>query len=344
VRQAYDLALVVSLAELRRCLSRALEVRYSVADELIDFLTFKPKLIVGQKGHRGIWASPIIKIPGTETFALALSALAASNPLRKCEAWLEKGGLTDIAKSARGEIFEASYRESICKALAENSVLDDARCGEHAINKTADFDEQIDLIVQIGSLLFVGELKFHLTPTEPQETYRHFQKLEAASIQANRKVNLLKTRPDVTAVALGISLDKAKTLKVIPLIIDNQGFGLGLEVDGCRVTESRYFQTCLGSPVLSVQAAFSPETKSYSSESITLYRSQSDAERKFERLLANPPTLDRFLKRITWSDLRYPTSSGKSLIREIPTLGDYQGEEYEMAQRMANNIRRGKQT
>jgi hypothetical protein len=146
---ARGMALLVSRKELLSVLTSALAIDEDTADAVIAFLTFKPK-VSGDKGHRGLWAAPIVPIPGEDRLALALPALAASNPLRKVEAWLEKGGIDDnLSKNARGDNYEADYRKQICEAIAKNRLFKDTRCAVHAVKKNVNFGEQIDLLVRL---------------------------------------------------------------------------------------------------------------------------------------------------------------------------------------------------
>ena len=120
---ARRMALLVSRKELLDVLMRALGVDDSTADAVITFLTFKPKAS-GDKGHRGLWAAPIVPIPGEDKLALALSVLAVSNPLRKAEAWLERGESTTLflraraVTSMRGSTVGKSARRSRRMAIA----------------------------------------------------------------------------------------------------------------------------------------------------------------------------------------------------------------------------------
>ena len=153
--QCRALALLVGRRELVDILVKALGENLPTANALIDFLSFSPKDSM-DKGHRGLWAAPLVPIPGEERFALALPVLMTSNPLRKAEAWLEKGGLDDMqSKAKRGGGFEVELRRQVRRCLAENPLLSDARCAEHAVRKVITFGEEIDLLIQIGTLLLV---------------------------------------------------------------------------------------------------------------------------------------------------------------------------------------------
>lgn len=317
--QARDLALIVGRSELTGILVKALREELDTVCALIEFLSFRHKV------YRGLWAAPLVPIPGEDKLALALPVLMTGNPLRKAEAWLAKGGIDDSqSKNSRGLKFEVKFRNEIRRVLKSNSLLLDARCAERAIPKDSEFGEEIDLLIQVGSLLLVGEVKCHFTPTEPQERYNHVrEKLRGASKQAKAKATLLSARPDVVASALEITEKRARELRVVPLVVDSQGFGLSLEVDGCRVTDARFLLSCLGSGKLVTDAVLDLRTGQRVESETVLYSDQAEAEQMLEQLLADPPTLKRFTDRIYWGRSKFPTTSSMPFFVEVSHLGDF---------------------
>ena len=319
------LALLVARRELVSVVSRALDVDEEAAKLLIEFLSFKPRA-KGDKGNRGLWAAPVVPVPGTDLLAFALPALATSNAIRKCEAWMERGGLDDnLSRGARGDLYETEFRQEIRKALTQNSLLTDARCAKHSIKKDADFGEQIDLLIQLGSLLIVGEVKCFLSPADSIERFRYFKKLKAASSQARSKAALLGTRPDVVARALEITEERARQLRVLPIVVTNQGFGFSLDVGGCRVVEAGFLKSYLGAGKLVTEMAIDPRSGHQSHHSTVFYRDQAEAEREFEATMANPIILRRFIDRLSWTRSKFPTSFGTPFYVDCTQLGDISG-------------------
>lgn len=196
---ALESALAVSRPILTGAIATALAVDATVAGTLVEFLTYR--ISTGaSKGHKGLWAAPLVPVPGTDLFALPLNPLVTSNPLRRLEAWLERGGIDDSNPvDQRGERYEASYRRSLCAAVDGNPAFQTARCAPDGVKRNVVFDEQVDLLVSIGDLALVGELKFFLTPADPHERARYFDRLESAGEQAVRKAAALDARRDVVA-------------------------------------------------------------------------------------------------------------------------------------------------
>jgi hypothetical protein len=326
--EARRFALLVSRSELLDVLTRALSIDESTGEALIQFLTFAPKMAAGAKGHRGLWAAPLVPIPGEDRIALALPALAVSNTLRKAEAWLERGGLDDsLSKNARGDLFETEYRTKVAAAIERNPLLQNSNCAKAEIKKSPNFDEQIDLLVRLDSLLIVGEVKCWLYPADSIERFQHFKKIEAAAEQAVRKADLLRERPDVAAKALGLTEAEVRALRVVPLVVANQGFGFSLNARGCLITDAAYLETYLGSGSISSGMVIDHRTGRSMTTGLTLYQNEKEAADKFESLFATPPVLQRFIDRISWTTVPFPLPGGGTLDFAVPRLEDITGEE-----------------
>lgn len=174
VRSARALAGVTKKRELLLALKECLSIDEVKAASVIDFLTFHLRK-AKEKGHRGMWSAPLVAIPGEERFGLCLGALLTSNPLRKVEGWLEKGGIDDtLARDARGDLYEANLRKHIREQIAANPLLPRARCAEYGIKKSDAFPEQVDLLIRLGSLLLVAEVKCWIFPADPFERWLYF--------------------------------------------------------------------------------------------------------------------------------------------------------------------------
>ena len=338
LHDARKMALVVSKGELIDVLMRSLDVDESTADALIEFLKYAPKK-PKEKGHRGIWAAPLVPIPGEDGLALALPALAVSNPLRRAEAWLERGGLDDnFSKNARGDRFEADYRAKVVVAIEKNPLLAEAVCAKNEIKKNANFEEQIDLLIRLGDLLIVGEVKCWLFPADSFERFTHFRKIKDAAEQAKRKADLLRSRPDVAAIALGLPEGEVRELRVVPLVVANQGFGFSLDADGCRITDAAYLLTYLGSGTISSSMAMEPRTGRSTTATMTFYEREKQASDRFEALFAKPPVLQRFVDRIGWTTIPFPLPGGGTLQFAVPRLDDFAGDERMRAVLMRNAL------
>lgn len=339
MQTAEQYANAINRDELVQAICKALAIEVDVAKKAVTFLTYgeAPKRKRGETvresdhGWRGLWTAPLVNVPGKDLLLLAPAVFEHCAPTYRVEAWLEKGGLSDQGvgelargKAQRGNQFERSYRAQLCEALSENVLLRTSCVAPDEIKKQKNeggFPEQIDILFKLGNRLFVGELKFFLTPADPHQWSRHYEKLAEAAKQVRKKVSVLTARRDVVAAALGLADADVAGLKITPLIILNSGFGFSLEVDGCRVIDAMYLRDFIRSPEFSTGAAIG-HRKLLSEEVTTVYTSEHDAARRFDEIMARPGVLIRFLNRVKWDVVDYPTDDGVRLRIESPFRGD----------------------
>jgi hypothetical protein len=234
---------------------------------------------------------------------------------------------TIFPRTLEGPPTRRSTRQQICAAIAKNRLFKDVRCAVHGIKKDSNFDEQIDLLVRLGHLLIVGEVKFWLFPAESFERFLYLRKLKDAARQAVRKADALRRRPEVAATALGLTDDECRRLRVVPLVVANQGFGFSLNIDGCFVTDALFLRNYLGGGNLSTTAAVVPTTGRFVPFSTTLYENEAQVAGRFEAALASPYVLQRFIDRISWTVVPFPAPSGIIVDLAAARLGDLIGEE-----------------
>ncbi|MGY2052724.1 hypothetical protein [Methylobacterium sp. JK268] len=340
-QQARDLALTVHRPALCEAIEKALQIETVLAEAIILFLTFQPQTggTAKAKGNRGLWAAPLVVVPGTDEIVLPLSILATSNPARRAEAWLEKGGIDDSNPVAnRGDRYEELYRGRIVDAIGRNALMRTAACAQREIKKSKDFPEQVDLLVSFGGLCLVAEIKFFLMPVDVHERERYDEKLRKAAEQAKRKMEALRARPDVVASALGIDLDAAKTLRLLPLVVTAQGYGFSTKVDDVWIMEAEFLRTYLSGDEVVTGLAMVPATGKSVQQTISFYNGEGSAAAKFEETIAKPYVLKRFLDRVKWKETPFPALSGRETVVEAPTLNDVSGFERLQIEAMAAEL------
>jgi len=187
-----------------------------------------------------------------------------------------------------------------------------ARCAARSIEQK-NSGEQVDLVILLGNLLLVGEIKCLLYPIEPIEHFNYLRKLDDAGMQATRKARWLKENPAVVAMELELPLDSVNSLRLVPLVITNQGAGFGLEVHGARVVDSHFLKLYLTDGEYVSGLIFDAEKEVAIPKAETLYRNEIEAATKFEATIANPPPLRRLMLSATWKDNRFPSSDGQDL-------------------------------
>lgn len=358
----HNLALIVNRASLLQAIEDGLRINSATADAIVAFLTFNFQTGGKKKaaGNKGLWAAPLVEIPGTSQLALVQSVLMTSNIVRRVESWLEKGGLDDrrvttwpATKSrtildkpvpptteSRGDRYETIVRSRISQAIARNRLFVGAACADREIKKTTTFPEQIDLLVSFGGLCLVGEVKFFLMPADPHERNRYDEKLRGAAQQAKAKVAALRAKPDALATALGIDLDSAKNLQLLPIIATAQGYRFSSRVEGVLVIDANFLRLYLGANEINTGMALEVGSGRNVKQKMTLYASEKEAADKFEQMMEKPYQVTRFLDQVTWEDTPIPTFAHHGAMMIVPAVsGDNNTFEMMQARAAADLLR-----
>jgi hypothetical protein len=310
-------ALCVTRTELIDVLKRALGHDTATAENVLRFLSWGPET------YKGLWGAPLIPIPGEDRFALARNVLGTGNFVRLAEIWFTRGGLDDsLSEGARGDVYEALLRREIAEELAENTIIKDWSQASHGVaKKDKHFPYQIDLLVQFGSVVIVGEIKCFLFPTESIERFNLLKNVAGAARQAREKAAALDARRDVLVSALGITGEKATGLRIVPLVVLNQSFGTSLELEGCLVTDAKFLKLYLGTGQY-VSAGFFEESTPTVVSRTTFYQSEAEAGLNLENFLRAPPPLRDFQERLAWTSFDFPTMEGSPLKVACTQMGD----------------------
>lgn len=310
-------ALVVNRDEVIEALCRTLSISEKVAATVVEFLSWT-------KGtYKGLWGAPLVPLPGQPTqLAVAASILSTANVVRTVEIWMTKGGLADnVTQGSRGKLFEAELRNEVRAALKSNPILLASACAEHAIKKGPHFQEEIDLLIRFESLLLVGEVKCFMFPADSRERYNYLKNLKAACAQASRKAKVIAGRLDVAAKALGTPDLLTAQLKVVPIVVINQGFGVSLIEDDCVVTDAKFLKIYLAGGTYVSEGAANHVDGGWADATNLMYKNADEAVAKFSSTMRKPPPLDRFQRLLQWSTFNFPTASGEHLLIAQTEMG-----------------------
>ncbi len=172
-------------------LARSLSLDPVIAGTCVAFLTSDPATGLSEMFRIGVWHRPLIAITGGRRVLIVAGALLSGSPIRQTERWLQSKNGDDLSKTPNGLLYEAHVRDSIGDTVSENDVIaPQDRATSHL--PTGRANEEIDLLVRMGGLVLVGEIKCLLGPSEPSECYNYLRKLEKACEQARRKAAWLE--------------------------------------------------------------------------------------------------------------------------------------------------------
>lgn len=313
-------ALTVNRDDLVRMLCECLAIDADRAGAIVDWFTSDPSN-TGRLFSKSFWSEPLVPEPGTKNRHVLLAPLLVGSPVKRVEAWMERGGISDSGGiKGRGKPFERHVRRVLSEVLAANDLLPDAVVAEHGLKRKID-SEEIDLLVRVGDVVLIGEVKCFVAPSEPIDKHNLLDNLDKATAQAETKRAWADANRKIIAGALGVDPKRGAALKILPLVVLNHGFGMGLERHGVPVVDLHYLRILLGWGSYQGDTRFERHI-GVIYEPIELYRSQNDFEAKCEDLLRNPPPMKRFAGRVRWRRIPFSTSDGSPFLIELPELSD----------------------
>jgi hypothetical protein len=120
-----------------------------------------------------------------------------------------------------------------------------------------------------------------------------------------------------------------------PLSVGNQGAGFGLVAGGARVVDFHFLRLYLTDGDYHAGLAFNFAEKKGASRFHALYGNEREAEENFEKIMARPPTLNRFLESAMWETTKFPMSSGGDFEIAICNFNDRSNRE---ARELVNSV------
>jgi hypothetical protein len=313
-------ALTVGRDDLVRILVECLGVTTERAGGMVDWFTCDPG-DTGRLFSKSVWSEPMLPDPGTGNLHIVLAPLLSGSPVKRIEAWMERGGISDSRGiKGRGKPFERHVREVISGVLSANALLTDVAVAEHGLKRKGE-SEEIDLLVRVGGTVLVGEVKCFVAPSEPTDKHNHLVNLDKATGQAEIKRAWADTNRDRIAEALNVDPARAAALRILPLVVLNHGFGIGLGRHGVPVVDLHYLRILLGWGSYQGDTRFERHV-GVVYDSVRLYGSHVEFEAKIEILLRDPPPLKRFIGRTQWRRIPFDTSDGSQFLIELPAMAE----------------------
>ena len=195
----------------------------------LSFFTFE------QRSQDGLWSRPLLPI-GRSRIVPVLTPLIVPNLYRTAELWVSEGAGDDIFRD-RGTSFEVRLRGDIIKGLAERPWRNRAEVlrekWEPRIDRTG---RDIDLLLRIDNVVFVGELKLKKFPASAAEIGRHAQEFVHAADQLDIRLPWLESHKVEVARRTGFT-GQPEALQFFGLIITGTQFGCGCVAGGYPVID-----------------------------------------------------------------------------------------------------------
>lgn len=273
---------VVDSDSLVSLLQRGMRLGPADARAVLEFFCYSGK------PEQELWTQPWIPV-GPGKLAPIFGALLAQ-PTRNIDRWVQQ---LRVEMRERGPAFERYARTVLRQDLqvVRNAVRVDVYPDGANIA-----GEQIDLLVQVGRLVIVGELKCAVAPTDREMWSRHRARVEHAVVQARRKA---------VALASNTSLirDRLKQLPadvvVMPLVVLNSPHFSGGTVNGVAVADlsilTLFLRNCVRFGIV-----WSRNGVQEVERELTLYSTAEEVPDAAYKYFAAPPQLQELREALKW--------------------------------------------
>ena len=279
-KQLYEYCPKLKISELISTISLTTKIERTKCERALDYLSFTGE------GKRDLWCHPLVKIKGQQVLLLT-SALVTPMVRRLVENWLNDLG---IDMSVKGTAYEKLVFQEVSDAISENELFRDCRIEFSKRFFASDgSNEEIDIVIKIGSLIVIGESKSIVTTDSPISGYRAKQTLSGAAVQAKRKTTFFQNNTGLFLDQLKWDYSDINDFRFCPIIVDGGKSLVGANIDDVPVCDEhilkKFFETGKF-PLISRDA----DTHIAWFE---IYTDFKEAENVFPQYIANPPQMAR---------------------------------------------------
>lgn len=183
-------------------------------------------LLSHEEGFFNIWQKPLIRRRDI-IIPIFLPAISP-NSLRLLDYWLEAGGF-DL--ESRGKIFENHIKSVIKYEINKKGYFINIPTPSVFRNLKNDYEE-IDLIIELKTIIIVSEVKCIKFPFEPRDFHNMLKRLKDGATQAKRKTKFLKDNFSEFSEHF-----RGDTKEIIPLVITNYPIYSGLKIENTPIID-----------------------------------------------------------------------------------------------------------
>ena len=214
--------------DLRRYLTQR---TYYTSKQISGFLDF---ICNGDKARINLWHYPLIK--SGEYLLFSLLSLTQPIIVFLLDVWLEIGGF-DLKK--RGKLLEAYIKTEVTNSLkSRNFSFEISQNSKFKLENNSK-EEEIDLIINLKSILIVAEIKcikFHL---ESRDEHNALKRLRQGAIQVKRKTEFIERNKKHFYPQIGDITNK----RIMRLVITNFPSFTGISLENVQIVDFLLFNS-----------------------------------------------------------------------------------------------------
>jgi hypothetical protein len=288
---------------------KASGIKHPKAKLILDFIIFNDHT-------RDLWSHPILEVSRDKLIFLT-SALSTPVLVRVVEHWLAELAVELTLKGTH-------YEE-----ISLNEINDDLRSNKfppHSISALSKrlklksgAEEEIDLILNLGSVIVIGEAKSIVTTDSSISYFRTYDTLKGAADQARRKSIFFESNIQELFDAFGWNYDSSIPYQILPVVLNSNKIHSGFPINGIPVVDEQIFSRYFSSntfPLITVKRDDGLHHVGW----FKLYENYEQLQNNLSSYLMHPPQLSEGRESLVYKTMEIPQlnrSSAKILYKRM---------------------------
>ena len=290
-----------SKQELLLAIIKASGIKYAKAKLILEFIIFNDQT-------RDLWSHPILEISHDKLIFLT-SALSTPVLVRVVEHWLAE---LKVELTNKGTHYEEVSLSEINQDLLSNTLLPNPiPAFSKRLKLKSGAEEEIDLILNLGKVILIGEAKSIVTTDSSISYYRTYSTLKGAADQARRKTLFFSNNIEEIFEIFGWTYDPSILYQLLPVVLNSNKIHSGFPINGVPVVDeqilARYFSSNTF-PLISVKR----DDKFHHLGWFKLYESYEELQNNINSYLMHPPQLSEGRESLVYKTMKIPQLNGFS--------------------------------
>ncbi|MCP1415950.1 hypothetical protein J3D47_000193 [Pseudomonas laurylsulfativorans] len=284
-----------SKQDLLLAIIKASGIKYAKAKLILEFIIFNDHT-------RDLWSHPILEISHDKLIFLT-SALSTPVLVRVVEHWLAE---LEVELTIKGTHYEEVSLSEINQNLLSNKFLPHPISAlSKRLKLKSGAEEEIDLILNLGSVILIGEAKSIVTTDSSISYYRTYSTLQGATDQARRKSLFFSSNIEEIFDVFGWTYDPSISYQFLPVVLNSNKIHSGFPINGIPVVDeqilARYFSSNTF-PLISVQR----DDKLHHLGWFKLYENYEELQNNISAYLMHPPQLSEGRESLVYKTMKIP--------------------------------------
>lgn len=284
-----------SKQELLLAIITASGIKYAKAKAILEFIIFNDQT-------RDLWSHPVLEISHDKLIFLT-SALSTPVLVRVVEHWLAE---LKVELTNKGTHYEEVSLSEVNQSLLSNKLVPDPiPAFSKRLKLKSGAEEEIDIILNLGKVILIGEAKSIVTTDSSISYYRTYSTLKGAADQAKRKTLFFSSNIKEIFELFGWAYDSSVKYQLLPVVLNSNKVHSGFPIDGVPVVDeqilARYFSSDTF-PLISVRSDDEFRHLAW----FKLYENYEDLQNNINAYLMHPPQLSEGKESLAYKTMKIP--------------------------------------